>query len=173
MKHAALRRSRVVAAAGALVLLGSLAACGGDDGDGGGDAAPADATQEEFCQAFADVFTGIVGAGDDEQAQIAAVKESVAELEEVGTPEDIPEDARRGFEVFVDLIGDLDEDMTAEDLESFGADISEDDNADAEAFTTWATQECPDAFSGMLGGGMPSDLPSELESEMGQPESTE
>ena len=172
-QHAARRRTRSLAAAGALVLLGALTACGDDGGDAADpESAPQSASKEEFCDAFGNVFTGIMEAGDDEQAQIAAVKDAVDELAEVGTPEDMPEDARKGFEIFVGLFDDVDEDTTAEELDQLGNDLSEEENAAGEAFTTWAMEECPDAF-GDLTPSEGTEMPEELESDLAEPESTE
>lgn len=137
---------RRVAAISAPVLLAlSLTACGGDDGGGDSDA-PESATNDEFCEAFLDV--GNLETGAD-------IKDFAANLEEVGTPEDVSEDERAGFEVFIDAAQDVDDDATLEDIED--PDVSEEDNANAEAFVTYATETC----AGSLPDELPTDAPTE------------
>ena len=86
-----------------LVLMAAAGCGGGDDssGDsGGGDSdsgggapsssdAPTDASVEDFCSTFE--ATSMIS-GDDAAVQLA----------ETGTPSDIPDDARAGFEFLID-----------------------------------------------------------------------
>lgn len=134
--------------AGLLLLLGPLTGCGAE----GGDSAPGDATEEEFCAAYAGLFSnfGSLDPGDTE-AGVRAFREWAAEMEQVGTPEDIPAEARDGFEVMVDSIQEIDPDATEEDLERLGRELSEGDQQSGEAFVTYATETCPEAMTGMLG----------------------
>ena len=53
------------------------------------------------------------GGSADEQAD--AAHEVADKFNDVGTPEDMPEDARNGFEVFIGFLGDVD----ADDIEAF------------------------------------------------------
>jgi hypothetical protein len=146
-----MRSTRLSAAAGLVLLAGLLAGCGGEGGDGG-EAAPDDATQEEFCEAYAGLFSsfGEMDPGDT-SAGIRAFQDWSEEMRDVGTPEDIPEDARRGFEVMLDSIDDIDPDATEEELNQLGEDLSQGEQDSGTAFVTWATQECPDAMKGMMG----------------------
>ncbi|QZY29246.1 hypothetical protein [Nocardioides coralli] len=141
-------------AAGLVLLAGLLTGCGGEGGqDGqGGQAAPDDATQEEFCDAYAGLFSNF-GEMDpnDTSAGIRAFQDWAEEMEQVGTPEDIPEDARRGFEVMLDSIAEIDPEASEEELNRLGEDLSPGDQESGNAFVTWATQECPDAMKGMFG----------------------
>jgi hypothetical protein len=136
---------RPLAGAGAAVLLAlSLTACGGG--------APADASVEDFCNA-------VQGDNDDEALGKAVVdkdwdkvadllKEQIDAVEEVGTPEDIPDDAREGFELQIDKAGDL----SADDIEKafedqkdpFEADLSDDETKKIEAYTEYQTETCAD-----------------------------
>jgi hypothetical protein len=74
----------------AVLLAGSLTACGG---------APADADAQSFCE----VATRL---GDEEGE---ASPELAADLEAVGTPAGIPTQAREGFEIQVDLLAEADD----------------------------------------------------------------
>ncbi len=102
-------------------------------------------TDSEFCEVFVGSFDAI---GTDEtptEENWAAFQAELEKLDEIGIPDDAPEDAQEGFEVFVDALGDLDYD---EAVESFDEDelpgVSPEDNAKAEAFTQWAFTECLD-----------------------------
>lgn len=158
-------RRAAVALAGAALAIGTLAGCG-DDGDGGS-SAPDDASQEEFCTAFSTLFTDIMAQAvtGDPSETIKAIKDWADEMQEVGTPEDTPEEVRDGFEVFVDAARDLPDDATLEDLEGLGSDLSEADQDAGDAFGDWAAETCPDAVPGVsdLPTELPSDLPTDLD----------
>lgn len=109
---------RYVGAASATVLLAfSLSACGGVD-------APEDASEDDFCEAF-NAQTEI-GAEDSVSDQVDAAQELGDKLEEVGTPDGISDDARKGFESYVEALKDINED----DVEKL-ADATEDEAAEA------------------------------------------
>ncbi|WP_340537866.1 hypothetical protein [Nocardioides sp. GXZ039] len=130
--------TRRLAAVGAPVLLAlSLSACGG----GPGDDAPKDASQEDFCKAFL------------EQAQDSTAKEWADSLAKVGTPGDIGGEERKGFEVFVNELSDLDDKKLSEvgDVE-----VSKDDEKAGTAFVEWAAETCVSA-------SLPEDLGSPTE----------
>jgi hypothetical protein len=133
---------RCLALAASLAL--SLGACSDDEG-GSGSEAPANASKEEFCGAFNDLFDDVLAKAstDDSAAAVRALKKWAADIGEIGTPAEMPDDARNGFEVFVDQTRDLDEDATLADLEKFGEDVSDSDRADAEAFSDWTQDNCP------------------------------
>ncbi len=163
-----MKLKRSLATGAAIVIAGlSLVACGDDDGDGGGgadvDGAPDSASTEDFCQVFTNVTSDLNDDGSaDEQAD--AAHRVADEFAEVGTPDDIPDDARNGFEIFIGFLAEVD----ADDIESFDdadpsddqafADalgISDDEVADVTAFFTYAATACvPDMSE------IPTDLPS-------------
>ena len=131
------RIKRPAAAFGAAVLLAfSLSACGG---------APDDASKDDFCDAVnSDALTDVDIS--DSEAYLDALKKQADELEDVG-PEDISDDAREGFEVYIDAIKDVDADdlKNPDDLEDA---ISEDDQDKVGKFfeyqATTCTPEIPD-----------------------------
>jgi hypothetical protein len=139
--------------AGLALVIGSLTGCGGDDGGGGGSSASDHASKEDFCEAFNGFFDKVVSkAADADSADlIAALKEWAADIEDVGTPDEMPEDARNGFELFIDQAKDIDDGATLEDLQNLGQDLSEDDQEDGEAFSTWTTDNCPLDIPGVPG----------------------
>ncbi|MCW2766234.1 MAG: hypothetical protein JWO11_2193 [Nocardioides sp.] len=150
MKYALLAASLVLVA-------GSAVGCGGDGG--GGASAPTKVSTAEFCSAFADAFAGIMSAGTQGGADaVKALKDGVAGLSDTGTPENIPANARHGFEVFVKAINDLDDNADLASMDNLPG-VSKADEADATAFIEWAVGECPGAISG-LPSGLPTDIPS-------------
>lgn len=85
---------KTAALATSLLLVGlGTSACGG----GGGSSAPTDASMEEFCTNFNAI-------PDDPSAD-----EVQDALKEVGTPKDMPGEARKGFELLIDKADELDE----------------------------------------------------------------
>jgi hypothetical protein len=164
-----MKLKRSLATGAAVVIAGlSLVACGSDDdggGGGGGDAgdSPDNASTEDFCKVFTDVTSDLSGGGSaDEQAD--AAHEVADKFSDVGTPEDMPEDARNGFEVFIGFLADVDSDdieafdeadPTDDDAFADALGIDKDEVADVTAFFTYAATACvPDI------GELPTDLPS-------------
>jgi hypothetical protein len=132
----------------AVLLVGTVtSACGGA---GGG--APSDASKDGFCDAANSLMSDLVPddlstadlPSDKDMAQ--AVKDWGSRMEEVGTPEDISDDARMGFESVVDQAKEIDaSDFSMENLEELekgGADASAEETKQAEAFSTYLTDTC-------------------------------
>lgn len=124
-----MRAAPVVAA---LVLV--LAGCSGSD-------EPDAASTDDFCAEFNALVEDVLGAGVD--GQVTAVKDWAADMEDVGAPDEMPDDAQRGFALFLDHAADLDEDMGIEDLQRLGDGLSDDEQSDGEAFTGWVQDNCP------------------------------
>ena len=169
------RRATLAVAATALTM-GTLSACGGDD-DEGGSSAPENASTEEFCEEFGSLFQDVLSEGlsGDTGALVTAMKEWAEDMQEVGTPEDMPDEAREGFEVFLDEARSLPDDATAEDLDQLGEDLPQSEQDAADTFGDWAAETCPDALLPDVPTDLPSDLgsdlptdPSELESMMSE-----
>jgi hypothetical protein len=141
-----MRRTGLVAA-GAVLAMGGLTACGGSDGGDSGSSAPEDASKDDFCTAFNGLYENVMSqatSGDPSDA-IAAFKDWANDMKDVGTPSEMPDDARRGFEVFVQEALKIDDDASAEDLQNLGDDLPKDDQDAGEAFGTWAQENCPAA----------------------------
>lgn len=78
-----LTKARALAAAGCLVVVASLGACGGDsDGGGGGSAAPDDASQDDFCEAFNGLFDTVLSQATEADSSdlVQAIKEWAADI---------------------------------------------------------------------------------------------
>jgi hypothetical protein len=114
--------------------------------------APADASETDFCDTQSSLFNDLLPEdmadpelpSNEEMAQ--AVKDWGQELEEIGTPDGIPDDARAGFEQLVEQASEIDAaDFTIdklEELEEGGADASEAAQREAEAFADYLTETC-------------------------------
>jgi hypothetical protein len=117
---------RLLAAAGLVLVAGTLTACGG---------APDDASKADFCKA-------VEAAPSDDKPSQDDVDEWVDELNDTGTPDDIDDDERNGFEVLVEALEDTDVDEI--DDNSRFEDIVEDsdDRKDVEAFFEYYAKTC-------------------------------
>ena len=91
-----------------------------------------------------------------------AVKDWWSRMEEVGTPEDIPDDARKGFEAVVDEAREIDAaDFSVDDLEDLGSggdDASEEVRKQADAFGDYLTETCGNPLDDLEMPEMP-DMP--------------
>lgn len=134
--------------AGAVLLVGAVTtACGG-----GGGGAPTDASEKEFCETQSSLIEDLLP--DDmtnpevpsNEEMATAVKDWGKKLEDVGTPEDISDEARKGFEAVVQQANDIDaSDFSIEklqELEMGGADASAEVKEQAQAFSDYLTETC-------------------------------
>lgn len=113
---------RIALVGASLALLGGMTvACGGS---------PEDASEGDFCDAMAKVQD----TDDFEDTQ-----DAIDELEDVGTPEDISDEGREGFEIMIDISGDSDSDDEAnEKLE----DLDEDEQKAVSEFLKYESETC-------------------------------
>jgi len=126
------------------LLLGFLAGCG-DDSSGGSDGGDSNSTSaEEFCGVFLDMAQTAQEQGADasDADALKLLKDLADKLEEVGTPEDMPEDAQDGLQLLIDKIKDLPDDATAEDLAKVEEDFTDEDKANQEALQTYLGEKC-------------------------------
>ena len=141
-------------AASLILVAGGAVGCG-DDGGGGGAGNDAPST-DDFCGALKD-FQDDFGDADptkDLKGYIQSLKDAAKKLEDVGTPDDMPDDAKEGFDITIDTIKGLDDEATLEDLAKIG-DVSEDDQKKIDALDDYIAKECPD-----LEGDSASESPS-------------
>lgn len=127
-------KSLLLAASLALVAAG-VSSCGGD--------APTKAAEEDFCEAFTSLFADVPDSPDvDEADAVQAFRDWGERLEEVGTPEDMGEQARAGFERTLEVVRDLDEGVTLADFDSLGEDLPAQAQEQVEAFDAYAFDTC-------------------------------
>lgn len=148
--HASLAASLILAA-------GSVAGCGGD--------APSDASEEKFCDAYDSLFTDMGSLAEPDEGELVATFKAWGEkMRETGTPDDIPEKAREGFEASLEMIEELDESVTPEDFDKLDQQMSEAEKDAMDAFDIWTTQTCGSPLDDMDMPDMPElpEVPSEL-----------
>ena len=156
-----------------LLMIGLLAGCGGDDSSStatdepttsssapassepsaseSSSAAPDGGTVEAFCQ----VLIGMIqqppqGTSDKEALQL--LKSIATQLEQVGTPEDMPEDAARALQTAIDKINALPDDATQQEVSKAAADLTAAQKKDQQALGAYVQEKCM--------GGVPSASPS-------------
>ena len=156
--------------AASLVLVAGGAVGCGDDGGGGGAAKDEEsASTDDFCgafQAFADDLAGVTG----QEANLGEIlKKAAQRIEDVGTPKDIPDDAKEGLQLTLDAILDLPDDASVEDMGGLEEGFSDADKEKTDAFSEYLEKTCPDlggsgepeSDSGSGSGDAPSDDASE------------
>lgn len=134
---------RPLAGLGAGVLLAlTLTACGGY---------PSDASAKDFCGGVEDIITasGSVEGEEPTEKEWEKIQGSYEDLGEIGTPDDISDDERTGFEVIVDTVTGLDYDEAKEEFGDKGGDdelpgVSDSDSKKVDEFFDYAEKACPD-----------------------------
>jgi hypothetical protein len=148
-----------------VLTLGLVTGCGSSDssatdaGEDGGSAGgmPTDASVEEFCGTFTAMIQQASEAGQDisDADAIKVAKDTADKLARVGTPQDIPEDARRAFELAIEKINSIPDDANREQMGEIAADLTAAQQQDLDGLTSYVTSTCL---------SLPSDLPSDLPS---------
>jgi hypothetical protein len=123
-----------------LVASGALGCSSGDPGDGAQQAPSARA----FCTGVGQ-FRDDVRAADtaDLPAYVETLKAAARTLADLGTPDNIPDDARAGFDLTIRRIEDLPAGATEEDLSRLG-DVDLDGETTLEALEAYVRTTCPE-----------------------------
>lgn len=126
-------------AASLVLVAGTTVGCAGGP--------PTDASTADFCGTFDDFNASAMDLGEDPDPAdvVEALKDVATELEEVGTPEDIPEDARAGFELVVETIQELPEDASQEDIAELDKDFTDEQNDQSDAFDDYLSETCSES----------------------------
>ena len=141
MKHALIAASLVLVA-------GLGAGCGGGDDSGSDASADASesgpATTAEFCKAYTSLATEFAGKQPpSDEAAVEAIRQWADDLTEVGPPEEIPADAREGYELLVGTVAKLEEGATQADIEKLTKAFTKAEQESSNAFGSWVTEACP------------------------------
>ena len=132
-----------LAAATLILLAGGVVGCG-DDGGGGGGGGDKTASKDDFCGAFQTFYEDLTEVTGQEDNLGEILKKAAKRIRDVGTPEDIPDDAKDGLDLTLDAIEDLPDDAPAADMEAIEKDYSEDDKKKTQAFSDYLAKTCPD-----------------------------
>ena len=118
-------------------------------GGGGASSAPTDATTDEFCDAVDEMYGVLFVFALQESDAPWETGRAVEVLTDTGTPEDIPDDARDGFEELVTALERVDGMTTAEieELDEFDTDDDPDnDSPESDAFEEYTDGTCGEMF---------------------------
>jgi len=141
-----MKRTSLLAAL--VLVVGLLAGCGNSDsstaGDDSADGPPTTASVEEFCGAFLDLVQKAQAQGSDisDHDAVKLAKDLAGKLAEVGTPSDMPAGARRAFEMAIEKLESLSDDASQKEMEQAAGDLTEDQQRDQEALSTYITTKC-------------------------------
>jgi hypothetical protein len=132
-------------AASLILVAGGAVGCGDDGGGGGGLTGNNAPSTDDFCGALKDFQDDFSEADPtkDLEGYIKSLKDAAQKLEDVGTPDDMPDDAKEGFDITLETIKGLEDDATLEDLAKIG-DVSEEDQKKIDALDDYIAKECPD-----------------------------
>ena len=127
-----------------VLLAATAVACGGSED------APTSASEKDFCEGQSSLMEDLAN-GAREEPDPAAMAELIQdwadEVEEIGTPEDISEDARAGFEATLEQARDISaEDLEEDNLDKLGEDLSGEAEKQTEAFNRYVGETCGDMF---------------------------
>jgi len=117
-----------------------------EDGGGGGGTGQEATSTEDFCGALKDFRDDLGAAADpktDPAGYVTTLKEAAGKLRDLGTPSDMPDDARAGFELTVTTITELPDDATGDDVAEIN-DVSDADKAKIAALEDYIREECRD-----------------------------
>jgi hypothetical protein len=136
-------------AASLVLVAGGAVGCGGDSGGGGGHAAP---TAKEFCAGLKDFQTSYANADPtaDLTAYIKTIKQAATQLGTLGTPDDMPADAKAGFALTVQRIKALSDSATVDDLAQIGK-VGDADQQKLDALDDYVHRTCPELTTGASG----------------------
>jgi hypothetical protein len=137
-----------------VLVAGGAVGCGGDGGGGGGHRAP---SAKEFCGGLKDFQTSYANADPtaDLAAYIKTIKRAATQLGNVGTPDDMPADAKAGFALTVQRITGLSNTATVDDLAQIGK-VGDADQKKLDALTDYVHRTCPELTGGTTGSPSPS-----------------
>lgn len=155
------RMKTLTTCASLALLVAGLAGCGG----GSASSAPDDASQADFCDAYVSQIEALMRSDPAENADdsVRRMQDWAGEMAEVGTPEGMPADARRGFETLLEEVESIDPDAGQEELDALGDELGKDAQRDVEAFGAYTIRACPEAMEQLMGG-----LGDQLDEQMGE-----
>jgi hypothetical protein len=133
-------------AATLVLVAGGAVGCGSDDGSGGkaGGGGDEGASTDDFCAAF-QAFSDDLDDVDGTEPNLGEIlKKAAQRIEDVGTPDDIPGDAKEGLKLTLDAILDLPDDASIEDMGGLEDKFSEADQKKTDAFSDYLEKTCPD-----------------------------
>jgi hypothetical protein len=131
--------------AGCALVLGGLVGCGDDGGDSGTSGMPTNATSADFCANFKTLreeLSSLDPSAEPSDA-VSTLQDAADLIQETGTPENIPDNARAGLEATLTAIGELDpEDASPDEIGNLEDSFNEQEKGQADAFDEYLAGEC-------------------------------
>lgn len=129
---------KIVRLAAALLIVGAaLVGCGADKAE----AEPT--AQEEFCSAYRDFYDQSSANPDASESEvIARMKGFAATLEDLEAPPEMSDEAKEGMATWIELIGDLPDDATQNDVVTLDAQLSKKKSAALRAYNDFGNVVC-------------------------------
>ena len=126
-----------------LLVVGLLAGCGDDAAD----AADAPTTPRSRSSASpswtCSPRSRPQGEDISDEDAVKLAKDTADKLSEAGTPEDMPEDARKGFELVVKKLAELPDDATKDEVEK-AQELTEEEQKYSDALGKYIAEKCAD-----------------------------
>lgn len=97
---------------------------------------------KEFCAKFNNLYVVLAV---EPAPTVRELKAWATDIGASGTPNEMNDDARKGFAVVLAMFQGLDADATAEEIKNVGSDASAEDNRIVKAFGQWSYQNCSSA----------------------------
>jgi hypothetical protein len=141
-------------AASLVLVAGGVVSCGNDSGGGG--AAGKSVSKDDFCGAFQAFYDDLSGVTGNEANLGEILKKAAKRINDAGTPDGIPADAKEGLQLTLDAIDSLPDNASAEDMAGLDATFSAADQKKVDAFTAYLDKTCPDIGGGSSGSSTDS-----------------
>ena len=138
-----------------LLMAGLLAGCGDDASSAASDEPTSSASSSSSSssseagggsvEAFCNVLIGILQQppqGSSDKDALKVLKSVAAQLEQVGAPADMPEDAARALQTAIDKINALPDDATSEEVAKAAADLTKEEKKDQQALGEYVQTTC-------------------------------
>lgn len=121
---------------------GVLAGCGDEPA---AETDPGPTRVEAYCLAYSEYFQerAALGPQAKDSEVIASMKGWAADLEGLEPPEEMSADALAGREKWLELVGQIDEDDTQEDVVALEQELSQQDMSQVQAFFSFNDEACP------------------------------
>ena len=138
-----------------LLLLGLLAGCGSDSSSTAASDEPTTASsgaddQAQKVTAFCNVIVSIASQSTQSTSDADALKllkKVGEEFDQIGAPDDMPEDAQRALQLAIDKIKAIPDDATAEEVAKAAGDLTAAQKKDQAALGTYVQDKCMPAAS--------------------------
>ncbi|WP_110240354.1 hypothetical protein [Nocardioides gilvus] len=129
---------KIVRLAATLLIVGvALVGCGADEEE------PEPSAQDKFCAAYRDFYeqsSRDPGASDTEV--VSRMKEFAATLDDLEPPEEMSGEAKKGMAIWIEMIGDLPDDASQDDVVSLNTELSKKESSRLRSYNDFGNVVC-------------------------------